>query len=258
MTLQEWGPWLEYANIPFTVVLAGRLYSQELYRAYHWFFTYLIYDLIETLLGLIPLRDPATVYRYLAGQTIKTALAALVVFEIYNLALAERKALARFSRNLVTYLFVGSFLVSATGLYASARTSGIHFPVLRYTLLLEGIMDSTLFLFLLAMAIFLVWFPVEIRRNIVVYIVGFEVYFFVRWVLLLLAIRRTAQWQVDLFNIISFAITYACIVFWTWGMRRSGELQRTTTGHRWNPEEMGRLRAQLDEINESLDRLARK
>jgi hypothetical protein len=258
MTLQEWGPWREYVNIPFTAVLVWRLYSQALYRAYHWFFSYLIYDLIETLLGLIPLQDPATVYRYLAGQAIKTALAAMVVLEIYHLALAERKALARFSRNLVAYLFVGSFLVSATGLYYSTRTNAIQFPVLRYTLLLEGIMDSTLFLFLFVMAIFLIWFPVEIRRNIVVYIVGFEVYFFVRWVLLLLTIRRTAQWQVDLFNVISFTVTYACIVFWTWGMRRSGELQTTTTGHRWNPEEMSHLKAQLDEINESLERLARK
>ena len=258
MTLHEWGPWLQYANFPFTAVLVWRLCSQALHRAYRWFFTYLIYDLIETLLGMLPLHDPATVYRYQAAQVIKTALAALIVFEIYNLALAERKALARFSRNLVAYVFAGSFLVSSIALQSSARSHAIPFLRLRYTLLLEGIMDATLFLFLLIIAVFLAWFPVEIRRNIVVYIVGFEVYFFVRWAVLLLTIWRRTQWQVDLYNVISFAITYACIGFWTWGMRRSGELQRTTTGHRWKPEEMGRLKAQLDEINESLERLARK
>ena len=52
------------------------------------------------------------VFRYAAGQTIKTILAAFVILEIYRLALEERKALARFSRNFIAYAFVGSFLLS--------------------------------------------------------------------------------------------------------------------------------------------------
>lgn len=258
MTLQAWTQWLESANVLGAILVVWRLYYQALYRYYPWFFIYLIYDVIETLWALIPMRDPATVYRYIAAQTIKTVLAAMVVFEIYHVALDERKALASYGRKVIAYILGGSFLISAIVARFSAGSGAIRFLRLRYTLLVEGMMDSTLFLFLFVMAMFLLWFPVEVRRNIVVYILGFEVYFVVRWLLLVLTIWRTAQWQVEVVNVISSAITLACSGFWVWGMRRSGELEKTTTGHRWKPQEMERLKAQLDEINESLERIAGK
>ena len=116
-------------------------------------------------------------------------------------------------------------------------------------------MDSTQLLFLCVMGVFLAWFPVEIRRNLVVYISGFVVYFSARWTALILVLRHAtlSQWL----NVALYAITLVCVGFWIWAMQKAGEEEKTVTGPLWNREEMGRLKAQLDEINDSLERLVR-
>ncbi len=255
MTADESLRWLEYADIAATLLLVGRLVNQRLQRAYRWFFIYLVFDLIESFSGLVPLHQRAGVYRYVIGQTIVTTLGVFVIVEIYRLALAERKALARFGRNLVIYAFLSSLLLTVIVQLFSAHAAGIQFALLRYTFVFEGVVDSTQLLFLCAMAAFLAWFPVEIRRNLVVYISGFLVYFAARWFVLVLFLRRTAhsEWL----NVGLYAIILVCIGFWIQAMQTAGEDQKTTTGHRWNPEEMERLKAQLDEINDSLERLAK-
>jgi hypothetical protein len=107
------------------------------------------------------------------------------------------------------------------------------------------------------MGIFLLWFPVRIRTSLVAYFLGYVFYFSALWVILLLAIRETAQRELEMVNVVAEVITLACITFWIRGMRKQEEDDTTTTGHRWNPKEMERLKAQLDEINEGLERLAR-
>jgi hypothetical protein len=255
MTAEECLRWLEYADIAATLLLVGRLLSQKLQLAYRSFFIYLVFDLIESFAGLVPLHDRAGVYRYVVGQTIMTILGAFVIVEIYHLALAERKALARFGRNLVAGAFVGSVLLTVIVQISSVKSQKIEFPLLRYTFVFEGVLDSTQLLFLCAMGVFLAWFPVEIRRNLVVYIAGFLVYFLARWSALMLFLRRTthSEWL----NVALYTIILVCIGFWIRAMQRAGEEEKTTTGYRWNPEEMARLKAQLDEINDSLERLAK-
>jgi hypothetical protein len=245
--------WLEYANIAATLVVVWRLLDQKLQQAYRWFFVYLVYDVADSLTGLIPLHDRASVYRYIAVQGTQTILAIFVVFEIYRLALAERKALARFSRNFVTLAILVSVVLSVMTLLLQGPT--IKFLPLRVMLVAEGFLDSTQLLLLLLMAAFLAWFPLDIRKNLAVYIAGFAVYFTSRWVVVFLVVRRIAysEWV----NVISFAITLLCMGSWIGAMRNAGERETTITGHRWNPAEMDRLKGQLDEINASLERLAR-
>jgi hypothetical protein len=151
--------------------------------------------------------------------------------------------------------FVGSVLLTVIVQISSVQSQKIEYPLLRYTFVFEGVLDSTQLLFLCAMGAFLAWFPVEIRRNLVVYIVGFLVYFLARWSALMLLLRRTAhsEWL----NVTLYAIILVCIGFWIRAMQTAGEEEKTTTGYRWNPEEMARLKAQLDEINDSLERLAK-
>lgn len=253
MTAVDCLRWLEYANLIATCLLVWRLGNQKLHQAYRWFFFYLVFDLTESFSGLIPLQERGAIIRYLLGQAIKTTLASFVVLEIYNLALAERKALARFSRSLVGYAFVGSFLLSVIIQLATTKSSTIQSLLLRYTLVFEGVMDSTQLLFLVVMGMFLIWFPVEIRRNLQVYISGFVVYFAARWIVLVIRQYFKNEWL----NVASYAVTLVCIGFWIWAMQTAGEKEKTITGHRWNPEEMERLKLQLDEINDSLERLVR-
>jgi hypothetical protein len=189
-------------------------------------------------------------------QAIRTILTSLVVMEVYRLTLEERRALARFGRNFVGYALGVSFLASLIRVffYGNPPTGQ---ALLHYTFAVAGVVDSTQLIFLVLMGLFLAWFPVQIRRSLVAYFLGFVLYFSALWVILLLDIRHTAQREIASFNVIFEVITLACIAFWIIGMRKSDEDHTTTTGHRWNPKEMERLKTQLDEINEGLERLAR-
>ena len=256
ITLAKAIQWLLYASIAGTLVLNGVLAKRQLHRVYRWFFVYQVYSVIESCAALVPIPERYMVARYIVSQTLKTILASLVVMEIYRLTLDERTALARFGRNMVAYVLGVSFLVSLTRIffYGSAPQDQ---AVLHYTLAVEGLVDSTQLIFLCLMGLFLIWFPVQIRKSLATYFLGFVIYFSALWVILLMDIRHTAQPEVDLFNVIAEVITLACIALWIKGMRKADQDDTTTTGHRWNPEEMDRLRAQLDEINQDLERLVR-
>ena len=248
--------WLLYISIAGTLLLVILLVRRDLYRGYRCFFLYQVFNAVQTCAALVPIPERYVIARYAVGQTIKTVLASLVVLEIYRLSLQERKALARFGRNVVGYALGISFLASLIRLFFYGTVPPDQ-VVLHYTLAVEGVVDSTILIFLCLMGIFLAWFPVQMKKSLVAYFLGFVFYFSALWVILLLAIRHTAARDVATVNVIGEVITLACIIFWIKGMRKEDDDNTTTTGHRWNPEEMERLKTQLDEINAGLERLAR-
>jgi hypothetical protein len=256
ITLATVTEWLLYASIAGTLVLASVLVKRKLQFVYRWFFVYQVYSVVESCVFLPPIPERYMVGRYCVMQAIRTILTSLVVLEIYRLTLEERRALARFGRNVVGYALGISFLASLIRVFFYGNPPQKQ-AVLHYTLAVVGVVDSTQLIFLGLMGLFLAWFPIRIRKSLLAYFLGFVLYFSALWVILLLDIRHTAQRELDTFNVISEVITLACIVFWVIGMRESDRDDTTTTGHRWNPEEMKRLKAQLDEINEGLERLAR-
>jgi hypothetical protein len=255
-TLAKLVDWLLYASIAGRLALVGVLAKRKLMRAYGWFFAYQIFNVLESCAALIPIPDKYMVARYAASQALKTVLASLMVMEIYRLALAERKALARIGRNMVGYVLAGSLLISlAWVLFSGAIPRGQ--ALLHYTLAGSGAVFTTQTTFICLMGAFLAWFPVQIRKSLVVYIFGLVLYFSSNGVLDLLYIRYTSPREVETLNVVGLAITLACVGFWIWGMREADQDDITTTGHRWNPAEMERLKVQLDEINDSLERLVR-
>jgi hypothetical protein len=248
--------WLLYISIVGTLLLVTLLARRGLYRVYRWFFIYQVFNAVESCVALVPVPRRYMIGRYGVSQTIMTALAALVVLEIYRLSLQERRALARFGRNMVGYALGISFSASLIRLFFYGGVPADQ-VVLHYTLAVEGVVDSTILIFLCLMGAFLAWFPVQMKKSLVAYFLGFVFYFSALWVILLLAIRHTAERDVATVNVIAEVVRIGCIIFWIKGMRKKDDDNTTTTGHRWNPEEMQRLKTQLDEINAGLERLAR-
>lgn len=256
ITLAKATEWLLYISIVGTLLLVILLAKRGLHRVYRWFFIYQVLNAVESCVALVAVPRRYLLGRYGVSQTIMTALAALVVLEIYRLSLQERRALARFGRNMVGYALAISFAASLIRLffYGSVPADQV---VLHYTLAVEGVVDSTILIFLCLMGAFLAWFPVQMKKSLVTYFLGFVFYFSALWVILLLAIRHTAEHDVATVNVIAEVVRIACIIFWIKGMPKEDDDNTTTTGHRWNPAQMERLKTQLDEINAGLERLAR-
>lgn len=254
-------PW-EKGIVCVTGALAGavlaKLWWSGLVSAYKMLFCYLAADFLSSIGALtIPYDTKAYGYVYFASQTAKIILAAFVLVEIYALALAGTPALARFGRNLVSYILGAAALFPVVGVVTDHATS--RHPYLRAFFLFEQTMDGTMALFLIIISIFMAWFPLRLRRNVIVYIGGFIVWALSRTALVHIVNQWSGNKQVSMVaNSVQMFIEMGCLLLWLLELQREGESRTAVVGHLWNRAEAERLTEQLSAINSSLERLRRK
>lgn len=247
-------------TIGLTAAVLIKLWASGLVRIYKLLFCYLAFDFLSSVAGLwIPNRTENYAYYYIWSQTMKIVIAAFMLVEIYSLALERQPALARFARNTAGYILAAAGAIPLIGLWVDPSTAAGKYPYLRAFFLFERTMNATMAIFLIFISIFMAWFPVRMRRNVIVYIGGFIVW----------ALSRSAY--IDVFShwlsnkeamlaadIVQMCIAVACLLFWLVAMRREGEVRTAVVGHLWNRAEAERLTEQLDAINDSLERLRRR
>jgi hypothetical protein len=256
--LNPWVKGILYFTTGLTGILLLRLCWSGLVWTYKLLFCYLAADLVSSI-GALTIRYDTKRYGdvYFSSQTLKIVVSAFVVVEIYTLALAATPALARFGRNTVSYILGAAALVPLVGLLMDHATS--PHPYLRAFLLFEQTMNGTTALFLIIISLFMAWFPVRMRRNVIVYIGGFIVWALSRSA----AVHIINQWSGDkqvsmVVNSVQMFIEMGCLLLWLLELRREGERRTAVVGHLWNRAEAERLTEQLGAINDSLERMRRK
>lgn len=110
--------------------------------------------------------------------------------------------------------------------------------------------------FLLLMSALLLWFPVKTKRNIVICIAGFVVFYFSRC-LGLLAANLVPVSDFQRMSVVLLVFSLGCLLFWFSGLRKESEDVVTVTGNRSNALLLEGLSQQLDQINAALARFAR-
>lgn len=258
--MNPWEKGVWYITIGLTAALLAKLWWTDLYRIYKLFFCYLAADFLASIGGIaIPFRSKAYGDFYFSAQTIKILIAAFMLVEIYSLALERYPALARFFGSAVGYILAVSGAVPLIALWVNHSASTAAHPYLRTFFLFERTMDGTMGIFLILISIFMAWFPVRLRRNVIVYISGFIVWSLSRSLLAHVVSQWFAHKPVKLAaDVAQMAIGVSCLLFWLIGLRREGELRTAVVGHLWNRAEAERLTEQLDAVNAGLARLRRK
>ncbi len=248
---------LQYLSIATTIFLLARLVSQDLHKAYRWFFVYLLIDLAGSLAGLVALTGPAVIWRYVFATVPRVIALGFVVLEIYQLALSDRQGLARAGRKFVLGgLLVGILISLLEVVYTGPRLPD-QSVLMRKQTLLEISLGAPVLLLLAVMAGFLAWFPIQLRKNLVNYILGFVGFFAIHWGSRMAYLRLHVKEEIQALNLISYALTQACIFVWIFALKHSGETEQKLTTTRWNPDQMEQKKRQLDEINRDLERLVR-
>ncbi len=103
---------------------------------------------------------------------------------------------------------------------------------------------------------FLVYYPIPINRNLVVYSIGYAVYFMAKAsVLLVLNISHTWGRQ---FGTVAVTASTLSMPFWLTGLSCQGEEKRLVIGHLWNREDQDRVLERLKALNASLLRRGRR
>lgn len=248
---------LFYLNFAAELVLLWRLLSSKLYRSYaplFWFWT------VQALGSVAALSVRMNTYQYLyvywAVQTINVLMAVFVVQDLYRMALLEHPAVASFARRSVLAIIAIAGLVAFSGITLDATIPRGQFPAIHRFATFERSMNFLMLLFLLIVSALLLWFPIKVRRNIVVYICGFVLFSASRSFGLLVA-NLLPPSDTRFVSTLLLALTLASLVIWIAGLQPEGEVLTATPGYRRNPETMQRLSHQLDSINDALTRFVR-
>jgi hypothetical protein len=117
--------------------------------------------------------------------------------------------------------------------------------------------DILALLLLLAILSFVLWFPVQMPRNLIVFSAGLFIYF----------VFRTAsdvsdaflpQTAVDNLSNVSIVVLRICYIYWALSITASGEIAAVRIGHSWSaPADQDQVLRELEKMNAALLRTSR-
>jgi hypothetical protein len=261
--------WLEVAGY---LVLFLHLWREGLLRTYRFFSAFVLFQVASSavltlsllygkqLLGAyFGLHSPWAVYArvWFVTKAVQWVLSVLVVLELYGLVLQKHKGIASLGRWAIFAGLGIALTIACLTLPADFSNASEHFPILRYIIVIDRGIASSLVIFLLLITGFFASYPVPLSRNVVIYSIGYAVYF--------LGITMTQLFRNvngvgvnNITNIVNSGMSIACQMVWILFLNRRGETVKVTLGQHWRPEQEQQLIEQLAAINSTLLRAARK
>jgi hypothetical protein len=230
----------------------------RLHVVYRYFFTYLIIRLCRSLL-LASLDRHSSAYggTYIITEPIIWVLYVLIVLELFGLVLRDYPGIQTLSRRLLAAALTVSAVVALATLIPDLGNPAERYPILRAVYVGQRVVMSSLVVFFTILTAFLVWYPVPLSRNVVVYCAGYSVYFISGTMALFV---RTIEGEA-VTRIVSTTlqgVAAACAIAWILLLNAQGETKRSPVRRHILPPDEDRLVEQLETINRSLLRSARK
>lgn len=264
----------QYIELCIGFVLAVRLLVLDLHRVYKYFAVFLLVDIVSVTIWALDRRAKGTPFHfdYRPGWLIESAilwtLTLLTVYALLDAILAHLPGILRLSRRVLNVSFGVAILIgiaSAVRDFRSAASAEASFGWLAHAvaaaIVLDRVIDTAALLALISILIFLIWFPVEMSRNLVAFFAGFFIYFALKTCIgLATSLGFTGDAAIIRFaNLLNPLVAAAVFAYWTFAITRGGEtvparmrVPTFTTRH----EE--RMMAHLEAMNASLLSAVRK
>ncbi len=229
-------------------VLLMRLLFLGLTKKYKYFSLYLLIDLAQTCSPFFISSVRAYLYFFVVTEALMVFCFVLVLLELYSLLLLRLLALKKIAQRYSIFA-IGVSIAAAAMLRTvlpSPRTA------LRELWYFEAPIIASLVLLILLIGAFLVYYPVPLHRNALMYAVGYVIYFLSRSLVLFL--NNTASTAITRScSSAAMAIDIVCLVFWAVALNRQGEAREIVAGMAWNtPLAQERVLNRLRELNDSL------
>ena len=238
------------------IVLVFRLLSLRLHRVYRVFCAYLLFVLLSSSIIFAQASAKAFDYRitYLAIALGSWILTLSMVYALLEAILARLPGILRFSRQLLLAVFVVAGFFGAISAKAEVGSTQAFQRVwsLRLAVILvspiERIVTTISLVALLAILAYILWFPVQLPRNLVFFSIGFVFNFVCETALLFIRgiLPPSAAGFIDPTNlfVLSACFAYFCLV-----ITRAGESIPMRVGRLSPPVDQERLIHQLEELN---------
>ncbi len=195
----NWEYIVQCLNLALGIFLIIRLFSTGLYKTYKLFCSFLIADLLGS--SLYMLHRPLGLFSYhvyfvcwLILKPVIWLFTLLMVYSLLEKILVQLPGLLRLSRRVLHIVFLLALAIAlisaryeyfAPGFAASLKAKKFILQCWATEVVLDRVVASTALLCLIAITVFLFWFPVRIPRNLSAFSIGFSVYFTAMTVLLL-------------------------------------------------------------------------
>jgi len=241
------------AQIGTLVALCIRLLWSGLYKTYPYFFGYLLLELLQTLLPVF-VSVNSRMYRdwYVVSQALLICFSALVVLELYSTVLRGWVGIENVSRRYIKLTLALAVVVSLLPLILEKPPNTLT----GYLFIFQRPIVSSLVIFILLITAFLLYYPIPVERNVLIYLMGYAVFFLTNATSIF--VRNLGFYWARSISDVNMAVYEICLAFWLLTLHRGGEDKQVVPGHHWSPHDEERLMARLQAINTSLLRPGRK
>lgn len=233
------------------VLLLLRLLRSGILQQYRVLALYLAFSALRSIV-LILISRSNEYYGWVYAWTtpILWLLSFLVALEIYGRVLEGYRGLSIFTRRtLITVLLIssiGSMLFVAAG--SGFAWKGDMYPILKAVFAFEQVVALSLFFFLLILALFLLWYPIPLKRNLILYSFGYSAILFTFASAIGIRNLQGHGWTRYASTII-MVIYLACLLGWLILLNAKGELEVRTAAIPRGEAEEKRLLDQLRSLN---------
>jgi len=248
---------LSYAEVVALGLLAVKLWRTGLFRIYRALFVFAIFEANRAALSLMVPHDTSFYgYMYLATEPITWVLYALMTLEAYQTALSGFPAISSVSRRFVSVSLAGAVVLSVASLAFGTSNDG-QYPILEAFLLIGRVVNASLLIFVVCLALILFWFPVPLNRNALVNAATFTFYFGITTGAIFL--RNLAGPEMTSQADVAVMCAANCMVIvWIVLLSPQGQHQSVTAGIPRDKERAERLIGQLEALNSTLAGSVRK
>jgi hypothetical protein len=212
----------------------------------------LLLALLQTAaLTPIPYRSLAYRDAWMVTEGLIVCADVLVVLELCKVLLRGLPGITTVARRYVQW----TLALAIGGSLLLLGVERVPLGITGYFFTCERAIMSSLVFFVLAMMLFLFYYPVPLNRNVVSYSIGYAVYFLTKAAAIFL--RNLAPTRYREISTVLVGISTVCLIYWLFALSRRGETRVMVVGHQWSSEEEERLLSQLSAINASLGRAVR-
>lgn len=175
-----------------------------------------------------------------------------VAIEIHGLAFRDYRGLSVVSRRVMLGLLGVSATVAILVHLGKLDAAGERFQVLRAVILVESAVSMTLLIFLISIAAFLIWYPADIRRNLLVYSFSFSFYVAAQCATLFLRNSNPSE-MTRIASIARLSLEDLSILAIAAAFSRAGEHDQRPAMANLTTEHGRRLLAQLSDLSTALE-----
>jgi hypothetical protein len=247
--------WFTLAGMLFICV---RLLHCGLHRRYKVFFAFLLFSSFRSgVLMALDVGSGAYMKFWILTGPVLWIFYILLVLELYSLILESHKGLYTVGRWALWAAFAIAFLSSLATLLPPSNQAFFPSRVMGLYLLTERGLLFSLVVFLLLLLAFLSRYPVVLRRNAVIHSTVYSIFFLSSSLAFLF--RSVFGHEVTrIASTLVMLIMAGCVAAWSMLLTPAGEAETRKTRSTLAPDDEQRLIGQLDALNATLLRVARK